>query len=195
MIKYLKYKLKRVRVSKELAELLEAASARARSYNHDYVGVEHVFLSAFALPETHVAHRVIRSLPVDVSAFIADLESYSKVITGRPVPEVIPLTPRLKHVLGIAKRYAKFGKGNEVRVVHYLLAVAVERNSAVSYILRKHIEKSTNFGLPQAAAAYFGIVTSYPMALRFEIDEEPNQALLPTPTAVTPPAGQEPRQP
>jgi len=169
MIKNLKYKFKRMRVSGELTELLEAASARARSYKHDYVGVEHVFLSAFALPQTHPGHQVIQSLPVDVPAFIADLESYSKVVTGRPVPEVIPYTPRLKHVLGIATRYARLGEGNEVRIAHFLGAVALERNSAVSYVLRKHIEKSKSYGLPQATAAYFAILTSYPSALRFEI--------------------------
>ena len=189
--------LKRIRpvvLSDELVALLNSARERARSYSHDYVGVEHVFLSAWALPESHPAHRLIGALPVDVAAFISDLENSSRVVTGRPVPAFIPQTPRLQRVLDLAKTWARRGNHTEVRVVHFLGAVAWERNSAVSHVLRKHLEKALDFGPAQAAAAYFATLTSYPEARVFDIEEVPNPPPS-TIAAVTPPAGQEAHQP
>ena len=119
------------------------AASRSKSSAHDYGGVEHVFLSAWALPETHPGHLFLSNLPMDVSAFVAELEAFSRVQTGRPVPETPPHTRRLAHVIQLARKLARWTDSPEVTVDLLLGAIAWERNSAVCHLLRKHVQKGT----------------------------------------------------
>lgn len=50
-MKWLPRRLRTVALSGDAQALLRAAAERARTYAHDYIGVEHVFLSAWALPD------------------------------------------------------------------------------------------------------------------------------------------------
>jgi Clp amino terminal domain, pathogenicity island component len=180
---------RRMEFSAEVLELIENAKQRSRSYGHDYVGVEHVFLSAWVLPCEHAARRMIAAIPVDVPVFIVDLENQARVVTGRPVPDFIPHTPRLRQVLELSKFWARWSDGDEIQITHVLGAIATERNSLVSHVLRKHISASKRFDDASGAGVYFAILTSFPKVRVFDVRNGPNKSLEPTPTAVTPPAG------
>ncbi len=154
-------------LSLELVELLDQASQRARSYEHDYVGAEHVFLCIGGLPDDHLVKQVLSRLPVDTKAFMADLEAQSKVIIERKVPEQLPYTPRLKHVLRHAKTIAKAGKARHVDAVHLLGAIAVEGNSLVTHVFRQHLKANSKWTNADALAAWFATLVVFPQARVF----------------------------
>lgn len=182
-MKWLKQRLRTVALSSDTQALLQAAGEKARAYAHDYIGVEHVFLSAWSLPDAHPAHQIIAGMPIDVPVFIAELETYSRVVTGRPVPTVLPHTPRLSHVLKQAKKLARLSDAPEVTASHLLGAIAWEGNSVVSYILRKHVRKVAKPQKEQAAGAMFLALTCFPGVYLFDPKEVPNQD--PEPTAAS----------
>ena len=179
-MKWLLRRLRTVALSGDAQALLRAAAERARTYAHDYIGVEHVFLSAWALPDTHAGHQLIRSMPIDVPSFISELETFSRVVTGRPVPSALPYTPRLAQVLKGAKRLARLSEAREVTVVQLLGAIAWEGNSAVSYVLRQHVIRSSKLKKEQGAGAVFLALTCFPGVHLFDPNETPNQPLKPT---------------
>jgi ATP-dependent Clp protease ATP-binding subunit ClpA len=179
-MKWLTRRLRTVALSGDAQALLRAAAERARTYAHDYIGVEHVFLSAWALPDTHAGHQLIHSMPIDVPAFISELETFSCVVTGRPVPTALPYTPRLTHVLKGAKKLARFSDAPEVTVVQLLGAIAWEGNSAVSYVLRQHVIRVSKPKKEQMTGAVFLALTCFPGVHLFDPKETPNQALEPT---------------
>ena len=174
-MKWLRRRLRSVALSSDAQALLRAAAERARTYAHDYVGVEHVFLSAWALPDTHPGHQLIRSMPIDVPAFISELEAYSRVVTGRPVPSALPHTPRLTHVIKGAKKLARLSDAPEITVCHLLGAMAWEGNSAVSYILRKHVGRVSKPKKEQATGEVFLALTCFPGVHLFDPKEEFNR--------------------
>jgi ATP-dependent Clp protease ATP-binding subunit ClpA len=179
-MKWLTQKLRTVALSGDVQALLRSAAERARTYGHDYIGVEHVFLSAWALPDTHAGHQLIRSMPIDVPVFISELEAFSRVVTGRSVPTTLPYTPRLAHVLKSAKKLARVSEATEVSVVQLLGAIAWEGNSAVSYVLRQHVIRSSKPKKEQATGEVFLALTCFPDIHLFDPKETPNQTLEPT---------------
>lgn len=175
-MKWLTRRLRTVALSGDAQALLRAAAERARTYGHDYIGVEHVFLSAWALPETHAGHQLIRSMPIDVPTFISELETFSRVVTGRPVPTALPYTPRLTRVLKGAKKLARFSDATEVAVVQLLGAIAWEGNSAVSYVLRQHVIRSSKPKKEQVTGELFLALTCFPGIHLFDPKETPDRS-------------------
>jgi ATP-dependent Clp protease ATP-binding subunit ClpA len=174
-MKWLTRRFRTIALSSDVQALLQAAAERARLYDHDYVGVEHVFLSAWALPDTHPGHQLIGGMPIDVPVFISELETYSRVITGRLVPAVLPRTPRLMHVIREARNLARLSDAPEVTVCHLLGAMAWEGNSAVSYMLRKHVRRVSKLQKEQAAGGMFLALTCFPGVHLFDPKEVPGQ--------------------
>ena len=180
---------KRPKFGSDLVRLLARAEARAREYSHDYVGVEHVFLCFRDLPETDEAAQLLKLLPVDGPAFWADLERQTKVITGRPVPNVLPHTPRLDWVLRAAEAWAVAGKETEVTALHFLAGVGQDRNSLVAHVLRGYLaKKNPEFTNTHALVGHFVMKVAFPYAVFFQKEESPNKLLQPTPATATPPA-------
>jgi ATP-dependent Clp protease ATP-binding subunit ClpA len=159
---WLKRRFRSLPISSDAQGLLQLATERARAYEHDYVGVEHVFLSAWALPDDHAGHRLIAGMPIDVPIFIAELEVYSRVVTGRPVPAVLPYTPRLSHVLKKAKNLARLSDALDVTVSHLLGAMAWEGNSAVAHVLRTHVYKLSKPQKEEASGHIFLALICFP---------------------------------
>ena len=127
--------------SAELKSLCASASAIARSFGHDYVGVEHMFLAIQKLPADHIAAKVLAATHVDLVAFWSELEARSRVITGRPVPAEIPFTPRASTVLRLADAFARLDSVDSVEILHLLFAAAHERKSLPALLLAQHHSK------------------------------------------------------
>lgn len=123
----------------ELESLIKSAAKLAFSYCHDYVGVEHVFLCLRELPADHDGKKILDRLPIDLPSFWQTLEDEAKVIINRPIPNILPLTARLKYVLKIAQNLAKTEKQSHISILHFLSSVSLESNSLVAFLLRSHL--------------------------------------------------------
>ena len=127
--------------SDELESLIMSAAKLAVSYCHDYVGVEHVFLCIRELPSNHDAKKILDRLPIDLPSFWQTLEDEAKVMINRPLPNILPLTARLKYVLKIGQKLAKAEKQSRVSILHFLSSVSLESNSLVAFVLRSHLAR------------------------------------------------------
>lgn len=58
-----------VRFDNDLNQSLARGELLARSYGHDYIGVEHAFLSLRDLSSEHPVAAILAKLPIDVGAF------------------------------------------------------------------------------------------------------------------------------
>jgi ATP-dependent Clp protease ATP-binding subunit ClpA len=113
----------------EFTALAGRAKALARVFQHDYIGVEHYFLSLRDLPPDHFVLKILASTKIDLPKYWQDLEGRAKVVTGRPVPDSLPHTPRAETVLALSARFAEFDHCAEIGLLHFLFAVAHEKNS------------------------------------------------------------------
>ena len=171
--------------SNELRDHLKRADSLAREYGHDYIGVEHLFLTLRALPASHPIASILAKLPVDLGRFWATLENSARVNTGRPVPSMLPYTPRLRFVLRSAAKIAKKGASGEVSLMHFVWAVALEHTSLVAWVFRHHLaEPCRKAEFTDAAAQQFTIFMTFPSIASFGAHGDPNMALLPTHTCI-----------
>jgi len=162
--------------STELSTVLVCAEALARSYEHDYIGVEHVFLSLRQLPVDHPVSKVLANLPVDVGAFWQDLEKEARVVTGRKVPKVLPYTPRLNYVLDAARRRSKSRKLREVSLYFFVASVALEHTSLVAQVFYRQFHRSGKVPSFESAAAHFwATLIAFPDILKFSATGETNK--------------------
>lgn len=56
--------------AEELTSVLKQAEDLATSYGHDYIGVEHIFLTFRSLPPDHCVSATLAVLPIDFNAAI-----------------------------------------------------------------------------------------------------------------------------
>ncbi len=155
--------------SAELVSLLAEAVERARSFQHDYVGVEHVMLGIPGLAEEHEARQIISRLPMAVPAFWESLQKEARVEIMRKVPDKPPFTPRLKIVLDLAGKQAKAEGQREITILHFLLGVVRENNSLVAFLLRSHLALANpNRSRYDNAAARLVAMLDYPPQKTFE---------------------------
>lgn len=124
-----------LRMDAEFTALCERATALARSFDHDYVGVEHYFLSLRTLPAGHPVLRTLSASGLNLPDFWAELERMAKVVTGRRVPAILPNTPRSDRVMAIAESLARTERVAEMGLMHFLFAVAQERESLPARLL------------------------------------------------------------
>jgi len=111
------------------------ARALAQAFGHDYIGVEHVFLSLRKLPPDHSIWAVMRAFEIDLDAFFSELESKARVPLARIAPPALPFTPRLRNILRAANRMARQERSSHVTPLHLLAAVAYERGSLPAVLL------------------------------------------------------------
>lgn len=155
--------------SVELVSLLAGAAGRARTYDHDYIGVEHVMLGIRDLPEEHEVRQILNRLPIDVPTFWESLQKLAKVEITRTLPAKLPLTPRLHKVLELAKRQAKAERQRQITIWHFLLGVARENNSLVAFELRSHLaQKNPGRTSYDNAASRLVVMLDYPNHMTLE---------------------------
>lgn len=124
---------------------------------------------------------VISRLPTDVDAFWHQLEREAKVfLTKRALPRILPPTPRLRHVLGIAFRLAKSSGTREVSLYHFVVAVAREHTSLVAQVFRDQLWKQGGLlSYEEAAAQLWTLAMTFPDQALFTLQARPNLALDP----------------
>ena len=115
--------------------LRAGARSIAESFGHDYIGVEHVFLSFRDLSQDHSLWSVLRAFEIDLDAFFSELQTKARVEIGRVAPSSLPLTPRLQNILRAANRMARRERASHVTPLHLLAAIAHERGSLPAVLL------------------------------------------------------------
>ena len=142
-----------------MMQTLCAAESMARSFGHDYIGVEHAFLALRQL-ENDASREILLKLPIEAELFWKELEQATKVKIDRPIPRVIPRTPRLTFVLKKARDLARSVRKREITPSHFIAAVAYEGNSLVAHVFRKICEASSCPSAEESAAHHFAMVVN-----------------------------------
>ena len=120
--------------SKHAVDALNAASSCARTFGHDHIGAEHIFLSIIAIPACQAAKRLVA-----LGQSLEDLaESMKQMITGNSDGLMqrgqLPLTARTKKILDIAGIEAG-GPGKVVDTVCLVIAMLREGENAAAQLL------------------------------------------------------------
>jgi len=116
-------------------QVLQLAAKEAASFNHGYIGTEHLLLGLVALGQG-VAVNVLHKMGVSLQAIRLEVE---KVVgTG---PETVtagnlPYTPRVKKVLALAGGEARALGHSYVGTEHILLGLIREGEGVAAHILR-----------------------------------------------------------
>jgi hypothetical protein len=115
--------------------VLVLAQEEARLHRHNYIGTEHVLLGL--LHEGHgVAARALRAFEVELQEVRQVVEEI--IGTGREVPPgYIPLTPRAKRVLVLARREAEALEQPAVATEHLLLGLLAEGGGVAAQVLTR----------------------------------------------------------
>jgi hypothetical protein len=117
-----------------------AAMARAhdeaRAFNHNYIGTEHLLLGILRT-EHGVAARLLTALGVDSEQTRRAVEALVGRGAATP-PGHLPVTPRLKKVLELARQEAKRQRSTHVRSEHLLLGLAREGGGPAARFLAEH---------------------------------------------------------
>jgi hypothetical protein len=116
-------------------QVLRLAREEARSFNHNFVGTEHLLLGLTALGQG-VAVTVLAKLGLNLENA---REAFEKQIGKGPEQKIIgniPYTPRIKKVLALAARHAKNLDHTYVGTEHLLLGLLDEKDGGAARILK-----------------------------------------------------------
>ena len=116
---------------------IEGAVAAARNFNHSYVGTEHILCSILAIPNCEACRRFER-LGLDPDELRLQIEQlFGPGGNARTLGD-IPLTPRTKKILELAKIEAQHLKCDMIGTEHIVLAMLREGESPGAQILFQH---------------------------------------------------------
>lgn len=122
--------------------LLAPAAEEARRLNHNYIGVEHLFIAATKNDMGPTATLLRRA---GLNPRHVRNEIRREIGTGDGIPrEVLPLTPRTEMVLSLAIFLAERDEADEIDEMHLLLAILQEGESVP---VRKLIDLGFNVNL------------------------------------------------
>lgn len=109
------------------------AEAVSRSYDHNYVGTEHILLALIHDPDV-VGTKTLRGLGIDLSTLRLKVE---EIISrgDKQSPPKIPFTPRSKKVLEISRREALQLGHRHVSTEHILLGLIREGEGVAAQVL------------------------------------------------------------
>ncbi|MCS7233012.1 MAG: ATP-dependent Clp protease ATP-binding subunit [Synergistetes bacterium] len=114
--------------------VINSAAQEAKSFNHDYIGTEHLLLG-LTREKDSVAARVLDSLGISLDKVRQEIEK----IIGRGREEVkteqLPLTPRAKRALELALSEAQSMGHGYVGTEHILLGLIKEGEGVAAQIL------------------------------------------------------------
>ena len=112
------------RFTERAKQVLVLAQEEALSFNHNYIGTEHLLLGLLRVEEG-IAARVLKAMQVQVDETRAAVE---QVVGrgGQAVSGPISLTPRGKRVIQLAEEEARHMGHFHVGTEHLLLGMAVE---------------------------------------------------------------------
>jgi len=116
-------------------QVIQLARKEAERFNHPYIGTEHLLLSLIALGEG-VAVSVLEKMGVDLDILRIEVE---KAVGQGPETQVIgalPMTPRAKKVLALAKAEAQALNHGYVGTEHILLGLLREEEGVAARVLK-----------------------------------------------------------
>lgn len=123
------------RFTEEARQVVVRAQEEARRLNHDYLGTEHLLLAL--LRDRHgAAGRALRKLGLSVQDVRSDVKRIIGLGSEAPAGRV-PLTPRAKKTLELARRAADSGN-SPVWTEHLLLGLLDEGEGVAAQILSDH---------------------------------------------------------
>ncbi len=116
-------------------QVIQLARKEAERFNHPYIGTEHILLSLIALGEG-VAVVVLEKMGVDLDLLRIEVE---KAVGHGPETQTIgalPMTPRAKKVLALAKIEAQALNHGYVGTEHILLGLLREDEGVAARVLK-----------------------------------------------------------
>ncbi len=116
-------------------QVIQLARKEAERFNHHYVGTEHLLLGLLALDEG-VAVNVLERLGIDLDALRLEVEKSVGQGPETKMMGALPLTPRVKKVLALAKNEARALNHNYVGTEHILLGLLREEEGVAARVLR-----------------------------------------------------------
>ncbi len=116
-------------------QVIQLARKEAEQFNHQYVGTEHLLLGLIALGEG-VAVNVLERLGVDLDALRLEVEKSVGQGPETKVAGALPLTPRAKKVLALAKSEAGALNHNYIGTEHILLGLLREEEGVAARVLK-----------------------------------------------------------
>jgi ATP-dependent Clp protease ATP-binding subunit ClpC len=114
------------------------AQEEARSFNHNYIGTEHLLLGLFREGEG-LAAKVLHDVGLDIEVVRSELDT--RVGRGASQPKGhIPFTPRAKKVLEISLREALKLGHNYIGTEHILLGLLREGEGVAAQIIMTRVD-------------------------------------------------------
>lgn len=148
------------RFNEQARDVMKLAQEEARSFQHNYIGTEHLLLG-LVRQEKSVAAQGLVSLGVDLSRVRKDVE-YIIGRGDRAVPNEIGFTPRAKKAIEFAVDEARRLNHNYVGAEHVLLGLLREGEGIAADVLERlgvDLEKARML-LVQATGASGNDITS-----------------------------------
>jgi ATP-dependent Clp protease ATP-binding subunit ClpA len=122
------------RFSDRALKIAQLANQQAQSFNHEYIGTEHILLG-LVKEGTGVAANVLQNLEVDLRKVRLEVEQIIQSGPDMVTMGKLPLTPRSKKVLEYAmEESVKFGH-NYIGSEHLLLGLIREREGVAAQVL------------------------------------------------------------
>lgn len=116
-------------------QVIQLARKEAERFNHPYIGTEHLLLSLIALGQG-VAVAVLEKMGVDLNTLRMEVE---KSVGQGPETQTVgalPMTPRAKKVLALAKAEAQALNHGYIGTEHILLGLLREEEGVAARVLR-----------------------------------------------------------
>jgi len=116
-------------------QALALAAVKAKALNHNFIGTEHVLLGIIEL-EQGVAVSALNRLNVDLEQVRREVEKYIGCGPELTIHWTIPLTPRTKKVMALARAEAKSLSHTYVGTEHILLGLISEGDGVAARVLK-----------------------------------------------------------
>jgi ATP-dependent Clp protease ATP-binding subunit ClpA len=115
-------------------KVLQLANQEAQSFNHEYIGTEHVLLGLIS-EGTGVAAIALKNLDISVPKVRIEVEKIVQAGPGMVTMGRLPQTPRAKKVIEFAIEESRNFNHNYVGTEHLLLGLLRETEGVASQVL------------------------------------------------------------
>ena len=116
-------------------QVLAFARKEADRFNHNFVDTEHLLLGVIRLGQG-VAVNVLQKMGIDLESVRREVERQVGTGPGQQILGNIPYTPRLKKVLALAAKEARWLKHTYVGTEHILLGLLRAGDGVAARVLR-----------------------------------------------------------
>jgi ATP-dependent Clp protease ATP-binding subunit ClpC len=116
-------------------QVLAFARKEADRFNHNFVGTEHLLLGVIRLGQG-VAVNVLQKMGIDLESVRREVEKQVGTGPGQQILGNIPYTPRLKKVLALAAKEARWLKHTYVGTEHILLGLLRAGDGVAALVLK-----------------------------------------------------------